>query len=122
MDGSRDDYNNNNGDRNRKNLIFKLTGATFCGNARQQALLDIGGLITYKNILSAAVRRSRNKAHPNSKSLFGTWSQHISTIGKVFDEFRLIMDELQLPEDEKQRLGSELNKEYGSGSEGNYMS
>lgn len=119
MDGSRD---NRKDDNFRKNFVFKMTGVSYDLQLRQRVLEEIGGVATYNNILRTAVQRCRNNANPSSRSLYGTWHQHISTIGKVFEEFRRILAQLQLSEEEKQNLSSQLNKEYGSGSDGNYLS
>ena len=93
--------------------------ANYVSNAlRMQVLAEIGGSISFKGILDAAVDRAKKNDRANglSASLYGTWHQHVGTIGRVCDEFRGILDDLNITTGHGQPLLEELNRRYGTGA------
>jgi hypothetical protein len=93
--------------------------ANYVSNAiRMQVLAEIGGSISFKGILDAAVDRAKKKdrAKGLSDSLYGTWHQHIGTIGRVSDEFRGILEDLNITTGHGEPLLEELDRRFGTGA------
>jgi hypothetical protein len=85
---------------------------------RARLMAEIGGTVCFDGILNAAVERAKRRAREQgrSDSLYGTWHEHVSTNGRVWEEFKGILDDLKITDGPGRPLLEELNRRYGTGA------
>jgi hypothetical protein len=101
----------NANDRIRSRYLDKLGAPP---NKRVLLQREIGA-ITGDNVVKHAVKRCKAKAYANP-DIYDSWDCHVGTQQKVLDEVKVVVRELDLPQDREEVLWKEIKHVYAEHS------